>query len=330
MLPDPSEAGHSRRREPRETAAVETANPCLETRLVAAQRCRASRRSKAFVRASPRTAPLRHRLPARSSENACTVSRPSRSPYELKPPRVNFIAPAVFVPSQRLPPEIFVDRGDIEVAQAVAFAVGAEALVCIGVGKELQQASRRGNPESPVGSLEELKHPGRRRQIARICEVEIDNRRIVGVVCTEAEEAVEPRGRPEMPVVVLQQVMKVCRRHVACGAAIRPSAIQAARRRNPQRPACVFHHVRDETLVCMVARHSNLDGVQRFAAIRPHQSIESVLGADPERAVGSLEQSGGCPGPPIVAVGRDDGEHGVRACGRHPRRRLACQAGLSD
>ena len=58
------------------------------------------------------------------------------------------------------------------------------------------------------GGLEQLKHPGGGQAVTH-AEREVDNRRPVGAIGAEPEEAPVSCPRPQMPLVIAEQVVNV-------------------------------------------------------------------------------------------------------------------------
>ena len=222
------------------------------------------------------------------------------------------------MPSQRLPPASSLSAVIVEIAQSVSGRIGAKRLSVGGGRKELEQAPGSRDPESTIGGFEELKHP-RGREV-RNREPAVDNRRLVRWPGAEAKETADQCCRPQVTVVILEQILKVIVRQsilprIARGTAVRPPSIESARRRDPQRAARILQHVRHDALLGIVVRHPNRDGLQRGTATPDRQSIQPIGGASPYRAVPPFTEHRHGDRWRSLVIRHDEGEHwsGYRA-----------------
>ena len=101
--------------------------------------------------------------------------------------------------------QILVQRGDVEVTEAVSFIVRAKAPAIIAVEQKLCYAPIGRNPESTVGRLEELKYPFGGEAIF-ITHRNVDNRGGAGAISPKAEEAGAGCPRPQLSFMILEQV----------------------------------------------------------------------------------------------------------------------------
>ena len=157
-LPNPAEVGYGFGLEPVEARTVETTEPPMETRRLAAQDVEGG----PFEDAGPRVAeycaleahvarPILEDRPHLLYAIAFTVGAKPRARQLHGPGRIR-AEPQVAV-------EVFTERVDFEVTQPVRRGVGMEeTALCIAGREELHQAPGRRNPEPMVGGFEKLEH----------------------------------------------------------------------------------------------------------------------------------------------------------------------------
>ena len=98
--------------------------------------------------------------------------------------------------------------------------------------------------------------------------------------------------------------------------AISPAAVQAARRRDPERTVAIFEQVQNKTLLRTPGRHRQVNRAQLQATIIHLQPVKSFQSPDPDRAFGSLAHD--CDGlrTPVFVFRHNHCEHRCGA-GRH-------------
>ena len=121
------------------------------------------------------------------------------------------------------------------------------------------------------------------------------NRRAVRVIGVEEKEAVQPRARPQAPLVILEEAVDVGRRKsvafaVVPAAAVGPAAVEPGRGPDPQRAVRVLQDILDEPLIGEGVRQADVDDPQRRAPVGELQPVEILLGADPDRSARALPQ----------------------------------------
>src|SRR5215813_3802891 len=103
--------------------------------------------------------------------------------------------------------------------------------------RECNQSTIRSNPKMPVTRFKELKYPIGRQSVAHRVHSH-DLWWIRCVIDVESKETTITSSSPELALMIFEQVVKIFIRQtiasrIVSECAIRPAAIQSARRRNP-------------------------------------------------------------------------------------------------
>ena len=223
--------------------------------------------------------------------------------------------------------DVLVEGGDDERLHVIDSGEGTKAIAIIRRRKDLDHSIGGGRQQPAIGRFKQLKHPlgGRTDRLpvraSPVDERAFDDWRTPCRIRREPEDATEARRAPQLPRMIFEQILNVGIRQaiairVTRGMAVRPAAVQSARRGDPQRALRIFDDIGNGAVLVRPLRQVNLNGTQRSAVPGDVHPEQAIVRPGPDSAVRAFEQHGDRSGPWVVVVLPDESEHAGGADGR--------------